>query len=273
MSLQIATIPCREDNYAFLLHDKDSGETALVDAPEAAPAIEVLESRGWTLTHILITHHHYDHIDGVEELRAKYGAKVVGAKADAARLPALDIEVSEGDTIKIGENEGKVLDVSGHCDNHLAFHFPRNFAVFTGDSLMALGCGRLFEGTPEQMWESLSKIAALPKMTIVYSGHEYTAANATFAYTIEPGNAALKDRILQIIEARAQKMPTVPSLLTDELATNPFLRPHSPEIRQRLGMESATDTEVFAEIRRRKDNFTGKEMPDITEEPCNCAYE
>ena len=273
MPLQIATIPCREDNYAFLLHDKDSGETALVDAPEAAPIIEELEKRGWNLTQILVTHHHYDHIEGVEELRGKYGAKVVGAKADAHRLPPLDLTVSEGDTLEIGDNKGAVLDVSGHCDNHLAFHFPDSFAVFTADSLMALGCGRVFEGTPAQMWQSLTKLAALPPMTIVYSGHEYTAANATFAYSIEPGNAALKDRILQIIEARAQNMPTVPSILADELATNPFLRPASAEIRKHLDMESATDSEVFAEIRLRKDNFKATEMPDITEEPCNCAYE
>ncbi|MCF6316193.1 MAG: hydroxyacylglutathione hydrolase [Marinosulfonomonas sp.] len=273
MSLQIATIPCRSDNYAFLLHDKDSGQTAVVDAPEAAPIIAELDKRGWTLTHILITHHHFDHIDGVEELREKYGAKVVGAAADTHRLPPLDIELSEGDSIKIGDNTGSVLDVSGHCANHLAFYFPDSFAVFTADSLMALGCGRLFEGTPAQMWQSLSKIAALPPMTIVYSGHEYTASNATFAYSVEPNNAALKDRILQIIEARAQNMATVPSILADELATNPFLRPASAEIRQRLDMESATDTEVFAEIRHRKDTFKQTEMPDITEEPCNCAYD
>jgi len=273
MPLQIATIPCRSDNYAFLLHDTGSGETALVDAPEAAPIIEELNKRGWSLSHILITHHHYDHIDGIEELRGKYGAKVFGAKADSHRLPPLDVELLEGDSITIGNNTGAVLDVSGHCDNHLAFYFPDSFAVFTADSLMALGCGRLFEGTPQQMWNSLSKLAALPPTTIVYSGHEYTAANASFAYAIEPGNAALKDRILQIIEARAQNMPTVPSILADELATNPFLRPASAEIRQKLGMESASDAEVFAEIRQRKDDFKQTEMPDITEDPCNCAYE
>ena len=273
MSLQIATIPCRSDNYAFLLHDKDSGETAVVDVPEAAPIIAELDRRGWTLTQILITHHHYDHVEGVEELRAKYGAKVVGSKADASRLPPLDQTLNEGDTLNIGDNVGTVLDVSGHCDNHLAFHFPTSFAVFTADSLMALGCGRLFEGTPAQMWESLGKLAALPPMTIVYSGHEYTAANATFAHSIEPNNPALRDRILQIIEARSQNMPTVPSILADELATNPFLRAASPEIRQSLGMETASDLEVFTEIRQRKDNFKPAEMPDITEEPCNCAYE
>lgn len=273
MSLQIATIPCLSDNYAFLLHDKASGETALVDAPEAAPIIAELDKRGWNLTQILITHHHPDHIDGVEELRAKYGATVVGCKADAHRLPPLDIELAEGDSVNIGENIGRVMDVSGHCDNHLGFYFADSFAVFTADSLMALGCGRLFEGTPAQMWDSLSKIAALPPMTIVYSGHEYTASNASFAYSLEPENPALKERILQIIEARAQNMPTVPSILGDELATNPFLRPDSPEIRQRLGMQTNTDVEVFTEIRRLKDGFSQTKMPDITEDPCNCAYE
>lgn len=273
MSLQIATIPCLSDNYAFLLHDKASGETALVDAPEAAPIIEELKKRGWKLTQILITHHHYDHIDGVEELRKATGAQVFGAKADAHRLPPLDVELVEGDSINIGNNLGTVIDVSGHANDHLAFHFPDSAAMFTADSLMALGCGRLFEGTPDQMWGSLSKLAALPPMTMVYSGHEYTAANASFAYSVEPNNPALRDRILQIIEARAQDMPTVPSILADELATNPFLRPSSPEIRALLGMESATDAEVFAEIRRRKDGFPQTEMPNITEDPCNCAYD
>ena len=273
MSLQIATIPCLSDNYAFLLHDKDSGETALVDAPEAAPIIKELDRRGWILTQILITHHHPDHIDGVAELRTKYGAKVVGCKADIHRLPPLDIQLAEGDTVNIGDNIGTVLDVSGHCDNHLGFYFADSFAVFTADSLMALGCGRLFEGTPAQMWNSLSKIAALPPMTMVYSGHEYTAANASFAYSIEPENPALKQRILQIIEARAQNMPTVPSNLGDELATNPFLRPDSATIRQRLGMQSNTDAEVFTEIRHRKDSFKATKMPDLAEDPCNCAYD
>ncbi len=264
MPLQIVTIPCRTDNYAFLLHDKDSGETALVDAPEAGPIISELDKRGWTLTQILITHHHYDHIDGLEELRAKYAALVIGAKADAHRLPPLDVALSEGDTLKVGNSIGRVLDVSGHCAEHLAFYFADSLAVFTADSLMALGCGRLFEGTPDQMWASLGKLAALPQETVVYSGHEYTSSNAIFAYSIEPNNAALRDRIGKIIEARAQNIPTVPSVLADELATNPFLRPASAEIRQNLGMASNTDAEVFAEIRRRKDSFSQTEMPDIT---------
>lgn len=263
MPLQIVTIPCRTDNYAFLLHDADSGETALVDAPEAAPIINALDDLGWSLTQIIITHSHYDHIDGVEELRRKYGAKVIGCKADAHRLPPLDIAVTEGDMIDVGTSTGRVLDVSGHCDDHLAFYFADSQAVFTADSLMALGCGRLFEGTPAQMWDSLSKIAALPADTIVYSGHEYTTANAIFAYSVEPNNAALRTRIQQTIDARAKDIPTVPSTLSDELETNPFLRPASAEIRKNLKMNANTDAEVFAEIRRLKDNFNQTEMPDF----------
>jgi len=264
MSLQIVTIPCRSDNYAFLLHDAASGETALVDAPEAGPIISALDDLGWTLTQIIITHSHFDHVEGVEELRAKYGAKVLGSKADAHRLPPLDVALTEGDIFDVGNSTGRVLDVSGHCDDHLAFYFADSSAVFTADSLMALGCGRLFEGTPAQMWQSLSKIAALPAETIVYSGHEYTIANAIFAYSIEPNNAALRTRIQQTIEARAKDIPTVPSSLSDELETNPFLRPASAEIRKNLGMNANTDAEVFAEIRRRKDSFSQTEMPDIT---------
>ncbi|HBQ36769.1 MAG TPA: hydroxyacylglutathione hydrolase [Rhodobacteraceae bacterium] len=270
MPLQIVTVACLSDNYAFLLHDPDSGQTALVDAPEAAPIIAELKLRGWNLTQILITHHHYDHIDGVEELRSAYGAKVIGAKADAHRLPRLDTELIEGDTVSIGGNHGVVIDVSGHTIGHIAFHFPRNAALFTADSLMALGCGRLFEGTPAQMWQSLSKLINLPDITMVYSGHEYTQSNASFAYSIEPNNPALKNRILQIIKARSQNMPTVPSLLADEQATNPFLRPDSAEIRTNLGMESASNTAVFTEIRRRKDNFSSTKMPNISQDTCDC---
>lgn len=273
MPLQIATVACLSDNYAFLLHDPESGQTALIDAPEAAPIKQQLDLRGWNLTQILITHHHPDHIDAVDELREIYGAKVSGAKADAHRLPRLDTELIDGDSVSIGDNHGKVLDVYGHTIGHIAFHFPRNAALFSADSLMALGCGRLFEGSPEQMWQSLCKLIDLPEMTMVYSGHEYTAANAGFAHSIEPNNPALQARILQIIEARSQDMPavpTVPSLLADELATNPFLRPDSAEIRANLGMESASNAAVFTEIRRRKDNFISTEMPDINKEPCDC---
>ncbi|MEO0912774.1 MAG: hydroxyacylglutathione hydrolase [Pseudomonadota bacterium] len=255
MSAEILTIPCLADNYAFLIHNGESGETALVDAPEAAPIIRALDEKGWSLDTILVTHHHHDHIGGVAELRERYGTRVIGAKADAHRLPPLDIAVAEGDTPSLAGLPAAILDVSGHTVGHIAAHLPDANAVFTADSLMALGCGRLFEGTAPQMWESLQKLAALPAETLVCSGHEYTAANARFALSVDPENPALRQRAEAITEARAAGRPTVPSTLADERATNPFLRAAEPAIRAHLAMESASDTEVFAEIRRRKDSF------------------
>ncbi|MEX0371347.1 MAG: hydroxyacylglutathione hydrolase, partial [Tateyamaria sp.] len=230
MPLDIRTIPCLSDNYAFLAHDPETGKTALIDVPEAGPILSVLEETGWTLTDILITHHHYDHIDGLDAVLAAYPAQVVGAAADAHRLPKLDHAVAEGDTASIGHERGTVIDVSGHTVGHIAFHFPGAKAVFTADSLMALGCGRVFEGTKPQMHKSLQKLAALPGETRVYSGHEYTAANGKFALTIDPENLDLISRIDEVADKRASGTPTVPSLLSEELATNPFLRAHDPAI-------------------------------------------
>jgi hydroxyacylglutathione hydrolase len=252
---EIVTIPCLQDNYAYLLHDPATGRTALIDAPEAAPIEAALSDRGWQLTDILITHHHWDHVDGVEALRSATGAKVWGAAADAHRLPPLDHALAEGDLVEIGTLEGRVINVSGHTVGHIAYHFPGASAVFTADSLMALGCGRLFEGTPEQMWDSLQKLAALPPETLVCSGHEYTAANARFALTIEPDNAALKSRCNAVDTARAEGRPTVPSSLTEEMATNPFLRAADPGIAAGLDMAGAPPAAVFARIRSLKDAF------------------
>ena len=255
MALEILTIPCLSDNYAFIGHNTDSGETFLVDAPEAASILAALEARGWGLDHILLTHHHGDHIEGVPALLAKYPAKVIGAAADAHRLPSLDREVREGDTLEIAGEDVHVIDVSGHTVGHIAFHLPGAEAVFTADSLMALGCGRVFEGTMEQMWGSLSKLAALPAETTVYSGHEYTAANAKFALTIEPDNPDLKSRVADIDQARSRNQPTVPSALALELATNPFLRAGIDSVQRNLGMQGRDAADVFAEIRGRKDRF------------------
>ncbi|MDV7143235.1 hydroxyacylglutathione hydrolase [Tropicimonas sp. TH_r6] len=253
MSLEIVTIPCRTDNYAYLVRDSESGAVAVVDVPDAAPVLAALAARNWHLTDILITHHHTDHIDGVDRLKAETGARVIGAAADSHRLPELNEAVREGDTVRIGTVEGAVLDVSGHTVGHIAFHFPG--AVFTADSLMALGCGRLFEGDPATMWTSLSKLAALPPETLVYSGHEYTAANGAFAVTVDPDNTALAARVAEVARARDAGEPTVPSLLSVELATNPFLRATAPEVKAQVGLPGAPDAEVFAEIRRRKDSF------------------
>jgi len=254
MPLTIITVPCRQDNYAFLVHSDETGQTALIDAPEAAPIEKALADHGWTLDQILITHHHGDHIDGVDTLRAS-GATVIGAGADAHRLPKLDRAVGDGETFDFAGHAVQVMDVSGHTVGHIAFYIPDAHAVFTADSLMALGCGRLFEGTADQMWASLSKLAALPHDTIVCSGHEYTAANAKFAMTIEPGNPALIARVAAIAKAHAAGIPTVPSTLAEEKATNPFLRAGLSEVKDAIGMTGTPDAEVFAEIRRRKDRF------------------
>lgn len=252
---QIITIPCLKDNYAFLLHDPDTGDTACIDVPEGGPIEAVLAAHQWTLSRILITHHHWDHVQDAEALAKRTGAEVWGSGADAHRLPPLDKALAEGDTFQIGRSRVAVMDTSGHCDNHLAFHVPDAGVVFTADSLMAMGCGRLFEGTPAQMHASLSRIAALPPATLVCSGHEYTAANARFALTIEPDNSDLISRVEHITAARAAGQPTVPSTLAEELATNPFLRAHLPGIAAALDMSDADPVDVFASLRAKKDRF------------------
>lgn len=255
MTLDVVTIPCLSDNYAFLLRCSETGEVALVDAPEAGPIKAELEARNWTLNQILITHHHDDHIDGVDELRETYGATVLGGKDDVHRLPKLDRSVGDGDTFKVGNSEADVIDVSGHTIGHIAFLFKADKAAFTADSLMAMGCGRVFEGTHPQMWESLKKFKALPADTTIYSGHEYTASNAKFALTIEPENKDLQARVAEIEATRAKGGFTVPSNFGVELATNPFMRADQPEVKAVLGMQDKSDAEVFDEIRTRKDNF------------------
>ncbi len=255
MPLEIITVPCLKDNYAYLLRDKATGKVALIDAPEDAPIRAALDERGWHLDQILITHHHSDHIDGVETLRASFNCSVIGASADKHRLPKLDVELAEGDTVTVGDSKGQVLEVYGHTIGHIAFHFPSAKALFSADSLMTMGCGRLIEGTAEQMWQSLSKMAALPGDTIVHTGHEYTEANTRFALTVDPDNAALQARAETVSALRAAGQPTVPTLLSSELATNPFLRAVAPEVKVHIGMPNASDAEVFAEIRKRKDKF------------------
>ena len=253
MPLDIVTVPCLSDNYAYLVHGPDG--TALIDAPEAGPIIAALEARGWTLGVIMLTHHHHDHVGGVEQLRAKYGCPVMGPKAEEAKLPKLDMALEPGFSGGKGEGRCEVIAVPGHTLGHVAYHYPEAKAVFTADSLMALGCGRIFEGTPEMMWESLSRLAALPPETMVYSGHEYTRANADFALTIEPGNEALISRSRAIDEARAEGRPTAQVPLSVELDTNPFLRATTDSVKKAVGMSDATDAEVFAEVRKRKDRF------------------
>ncbi|MEM6487913.1 MAG: hydroxyacylglutathione hydrolase [Pseudomonadota bacterium] len=252
--IEVVTVPCLRDNYAYLVRDRASGLVALVDAPEAAPIQAALDARGWSLAQIWITHHHADHTDAVAALRAG-GAEVIGHGADAHRLPPLDRAVAEGERIALGETEARVLDVSGHTVGHIAFVLDRPHAAFTADSLMALGCGRVFEGTMAMMWASLSKLAALPDDTAIYSGHNYGVANARFALSIEPRNAALQARLAGIEAANAAARPIVPATLAEERATNPFLRATEPAVAAAVGLPDAPAAEVFAEVRRRKDSF------------------
>lgn len=251
----LVTIACRSDNYAFVLHDKASGATALIDVPEAAPIKAELAARGWTLDQIWLTHHHPDHIEGLPALLSDYPARVYGAAADAHRLPDLDVALAEGDTFELGSLEVRVIDVSGHTVGHIAYFVPALPAAFTGDSLMALGCGRLFEGTPAQMHASLSRMAAWPDETLICSGHEYTASNGKFAASVDPDNQALQDRNEQTAAARAEGRFTVPSRMALERATNPFLRTADADLRKALDMPDATDVDVFADLRSRKDRF------------------
>jgi hydroxyacylglutathione hydrolase len=255
MALALLTIPCLTDNYAYLIHNNATGETALIDVPEAAPILAALADKGWTLHHILLTHHHDDHIQGVPEMVAATGAKVIGGSADAHRLPALDTTVMDGDSLTICGEACHIIDVSGHTIGHIAFHFPASALVFTADSLMALGCGKLFEGPPEMAYASLLKLAALPGDPLVCSGHEYTASNARFAATLEQDNPALISRIMDVTAKRAKGEATVPSRLSLELATNPYLRAHLPSLKTAVGLPTATDEQVFAAIRARKDHF------------------
>jgi hydroxyacylglutathione hydrolase len=253
--LIVHQFPCLSDNYGYLLHDPETGATAAIDTPEVAPILKALEEKGWTLTHILNTHHHFDHAGGNLELKEKTGCTIIGPKGEAQRIPGIDTALGDGDTCPFGSREAKVLDVGGHTLGHIAYYFPQDGIAFVGDALFALGCGRIFEGTAEQMWTSLQKLMGLPDETVVYCAHEYTQANARFAATIEPANKALQERIREIDAKRAEGKPTVPTTIGLEKATNPFLRPMSEDVQKTLNLVGAPLVDVFAETRARKDSF------------------
>ena len=250
--LAIHQFPALSDNYGVLVHDAAAGLTAAIDAPEVGAVRAALATKGWKLTHIFTTHHHADHTAGNLELKAATGCTIIGPRAEAARIPGLDTAVGEGDTFKFGATEVRVLDTPGHTLGHISFWLPDQQVAFVGDTLFAMGCGRVIEGTMEMMWRSLEKIRALPPATVLYCGHEYTVANARFALGIEPDNAALVARVAEVEVQRKSGQPTLPTRLDIELATNPFLRAAVPGVRRRLGLETAADWQVFAEIRERK---------------------
>ncbi|MCP4317336.1 MAG: hydroxyacylglutathione hydrolase [Hyphomicrobiales bacterium] len=254
-NLQIELFPCREDNFGVLIHDPQTGATASIDAPEEAPIVAALNRAGWELNHILVTHHHFDHVEANAVLKAKYQADITGPASEADKIPGLDTSVREGDRFHFGNYAVEVIETPGHTLGHICYYLPDAGVLFAADTLFALGCGRVFEGTPEQMHHSLQKLAALPDETTVYFGHEYTEANARFAVTIDPDNEALAQRVAEIQKMRAAGIATAPTTIGVEKATNPFLRAADPAVRANLGMQSADDVAVFAEIRSRKDNF------------------
>ena len=255
MSFKLITIPCLSDNYAFLLCNLENRSAFLVDAPEADPINEVLKKNNLNLEQIFLTHHHADHVDGLVEILEKNEALTIGAQADIHRLPKLDKYVEAGDEISFQGQVGKIIDVPGHTVGHIALYISAQNILFSGDSLMALGCGRLFEGSAEQMWHSLYRLQSLPDKTQICSGHEYTENNASFALSIDPKNHDLVTRCEQIKIARSKGLITVPSELGLEKKTNPFLRPFDKNIRKNLNMHRSTDVEVFSKIRTLKDNF------------------
>ncbi|MHA1189992.1 MAG: hydroxyacylglutathione hydrolase [Alphaproteobacteria bacterium] len=254
-ALTIVQFNARDDNFAVLIHDPNNGATAAIDAPETAPIQAELAKHGWKLTHILVTHKHLDHIKGIPELTAAGGVEVIGPEKSAAETGLYDRTVSEGDRFDFAGHEVAVLETPGHTLDHVSYYIADSQVVFAGDTLFALGCGRVFEGTPPMMWESLLKLRALPGDTALYCGHEYTLANARFAVTADPDNAALASRLIEIEALRAEDKPTLPSTIGREKETNPFLRADNPGPAKAMGLAGADPVTVFAEIRGRKDRF------------------
>lgn len=253
-ALEIHQFACLNDNYGVLIHDPEANTTASIDAPDAAAVEAALAEKSWSLTHILTTHHHADHTGGNLALKEAHGCTIVGPKREQDRIPGIDTAVGEGETVKFGNHTARIYETPGHTAGHISYWFEDAGVAFVGDTLFALGCGRLFEGTAEQMWSSLQKIMQWPDDTVIYAGHEYTLANAAFALAVDPENAALQERATDIRAARDAGRPTLPTTLSLELATNPFLRATDPGLRAALDLPDAEDWEVFAEVRRRKDN-------------------
>jgi hydroxyacylglutathione hydrolase len=254
--LKIHMFPCLQDNYCYLIHDEETGTTAVIDTPEVAAIQRALADTGWHLDYILNTHHHWDHAGGNLELKQLTGCQVVGPKADEARIPGIDIALADGEVFALGKHKAVVYDTPGHTLGHIVYHFAEDQVAFVGDTLFAMGCGRVFEGTATQMWGSLSKLLQrLPDDTQIYCAHEYTQGNARFALSVEPDNLELVARARAVDLARKKGQPTIPTNMAMEKATNPFLRPDSAGIQATLGLDGHDLVAVFAETRARKDKF------------------
>jgi len=255
MPAQTRLFRCLQDNFGVLIHDPASGATAAIDAPEAAPVEAALEETGWTLTDILVTHHHGDHTGGIEALKGRHRCKVTAPRGEAAKIPAVDATAGEGDTVSVGTLTAKVIETPGHTAGHVSYWFEPDKIVFVGDTLFSIGCGRVIEGTPPMMWQSLLKLRSLPDDTQVFCGHEYTAANIRFCRTIEPDNADLLAREKEVAALLAAGKPTVPSLMGAEKKQNTFLRADVPAVAAAVGLAGKPAAEVFAEVRARKNKF------------------
>jgi hydroxyacylglutathione hydrolase len=255
MPAKIHQFPCLSDNFGVLIHDPETGATAAIDAPEAAAVDKALKDTGWTLTDILVTHHHADHTQGIPELKAKHKCRVTSPRTEAAKIADTDATYGGGDSVKVGSLEARVIDTPGHTAGHISLVFDKDKIGFFGDTLFSIGCGRVIEGTMEMMWASLKKLRDLPGDTKVYCGHEYTLANIKFAQTIEPDNAALKARAAQAAKQIADGQWTIPTTLDEEKAANPFLRADVPAVAASLGLAGKPAAQVFAEIRERKNKF------------------
>ena len=253
--LELHQFICRSDNYGLLVHDHKSGATAAIDAPDAIEIERQLKQRGWQLTHIFTTHHHGDHVEGNQALKEQFACAIIGPKAEADRIPGIKTEVSGGDTFNWAGRDVRVFACPGHTRGHIAYHIPSEYTLFAGDTLFSLGCGRVLEGTMDEMYHSVNQFSVLSPSTYLYCGHEYTEANARFALSVEPENRMLQQRAAVVTTLRQEGKMTCPTTIGEELKANPFLRAGSPEIRRNLGMEAATDAEVFAALRHRKDGF------------------
>jgi hydroxyacylglutathione hydrolase len=253
--IDVEQIPVLNDNYVYLVRDRATGKVGVVDPAVSDPVLERAHTLGWRITHILNTHHHGDHVGGNMAIKAATGCTIVGPRADRDRIPGIEIEVGDGDRYKLGEAEAEIFDVPGHTRGHIAYWFRDSNALFCGDTLFACGCGRLFEGTPQQMWTSLGKLRRLPDPTRVYCAHEYTQSNIRFALSVDGGNAALRDRSRRVDALRAEGRPTVPSTMAEERATNPFLRADQVELARGIGLDAADPVAVFAAVRKAKDVF------------------